>query len=186
MEHVSTFNLHQLLPVSADLAKAVSASWWPQIEDLRDDDVRLVSKYQRLIDWAVDYSKGITRGEHLYAVVRTADSHPKALVELVHTSNTKEPYLKFLNLYFEPRLDTLGVGEEGFSEVIDTIAAAITHAIGLIFDELPSYQLKVYGRGDEMKRVCDALKEVINDKTPRILEADGHGQWLVISKSKTS
>ena len=187
MEQVSPLALFHLRPITAELAEAMSEAWWPQIEDLGEDDVRLVSKYQRLIAWAEDYGEGVTKGEHLYGIVGAGESHPKALVELVHArAKSNTPYLKFLNMHFEPRLDTLDVGGDGFSEVIGTISAAIVHSIGLIFSDLPSYQLKVYGRGDEMKSVCDAIKYVINrEDTPApFLEADSHGRWLTVTKTQ--
>jgi hypothetical protein len=171
-----------------DCWKATLDQWTIEAQARGDEGVFLASEienYLRGLKQLTEREKNL----HSYFMVKKGVPYASSIIEVSHAlPQSDKPWLKLLNLTLRPGLlpkgdDSEEILKEGFS----VIAFSVTHAVELIFHELPATKLKIYGRTTEMisffkgiisSGFLDAALDAIN------LNMKIESNWLVIAKNE--
>jgi hypothetical protein len=179
---------YSLQRIDSQLVRSTHTAWSDQLTRLSSpEDYVLVSHYERILLWIQNFTDGlnVSKGENWYGLVDVQQGYPVALLELIHARPESDaPWLKLLNLYVEPRLDVekRELGDSStISEAAEVVVASITEALILTFEDLPSAQLKIYGRTEQMKGFFEGLVATFDDPVPGI-KVKLEGRWLVFDK----
>lgn len=134
--------------------------------------------------------KQLTESEdnlHCYFLVKNGKPFAVSILEVSHAlPKSDKPWLKLLNITLQPSLLPIGDNSsETLKEAFSVLAHSITHAIDLIFHELPSKKLKIYGRTPEMVSLFRAIisagfLDAALDAIQLTIKLEGN--WLVLAK----
>ena len=162
--------------ISDTTAKNINDGWFEQLSDIDGDLSYLASSVDRMVDWC---EKVLAAGEnHLWEICEEGDTFPRAIVEIADARKSKDPSLKFLNIYLEPNL-ILDYKEEVLKEdieaAIDILAYAMIASLSLAEDK-GTRKLKIFGRTSEMLNLFDSLLLTAPDE----YNLKRQGKWMII------
>jgi hypothetical protein len=176
-----------------DLLEKTREEWARQIESInQEEDIVLPTNYERIVDWAEKTVKSedeiFARPHGVTSDLNGGPEYAKALLKITYAHNRKPAYVKLLEIHLEPELDLDGREQIEFSdrkEARRVVSNALLNSLELIFTDLPSSKLKVYGRTEQMKSFFDLTIDTLEEEgsLPDGLDIEREGSWLVFDKS---
>jgi hypothetical protein len=126
---------------------------------------------------------------HCYFLVKNGNNFASSILEVSHAlPKSNKPWLKLLDISLQPSLLPVeGKEYTALKEAFLVSAYSISHAIGLIFNELPSKELKVYGRTPEMKNLFTAIVSTTElDQALDLFQLSIRleGSWLILERNE--
>ncbi len=181
--------MYKTIPITDDSVWAPTlATWTEEAAGLGEEGVFIKQEVELKLNSLREQSKE-QANIHGYFVVKDGERIASSLLETSHAMpNSAEPWLKLLNVTLRPTLLPAYNGDldlELMKETFHVSAVSIMRAIELIFHELPSRELKIYGRTAEM---LSLFKSIITAGTlDEVLETIGltarlESRWLVLAK----
>jgi hypothetical protein len=168
--------------------KPTLASWTAEAADLGEEGVFI----EREIDLRLSSLRGQSEAErniHGYFIVKNGEEIASSLLEISHAMpGTEKSWLKLLNVTLRPTLLPSYNGDgnlELMKETFQVSAISIMKAVELTFHELPSKELKIYGRTSEMQSLFKSIitAGALDDVLETIgLAARLESRWLVLAK----
>lgn len=165
-------------------------AWKEQACELGDEGVFLAQDVERTLNWLRQQADK-EKNSHGYFLVPSGEKIASSVVEFSHAMpQSKKPWLKLLNIWLAPKFLPTDNGEEeidieGLKEVLGVLAASIMFAVKLTYDELPSAELKIFGRTSHMRQLFTNVilaSEIEGAFDKAGLKARIEGKWLCIAK----
>jgi hypothetical protein len=185
---------YRLKKVDDLIGKATRDAWTSELRDA--DENFSPAGYYNLLD-SVSYRltlKGDDDHFYHYALIDSDKGNTaQAILGISHVlPNLPDSYLKVLSIRMTPRLDTRNVNTElnnrvtRHAEIAKVAAGCIAGALELTESVYPVDSFKLYTTStqtdlDMLLYVTDSLSQSILKDAG--INADSHGNWLVISKS---
>ena len=178
---------YEMKKVDTALFETTKTEWERQAGCLGDIGLLIQSDIGRVFQWVK------SNNLHNYALVREGCAYASAIIEITHAlPNSETPYLKVLDIKLEPNLNLEIQDQEDESvlkQIFDVQMYALIYSITLIFSELPSTKLKIYGRTDLMVGMFNGVISAgkIDDTLSKLgLTIRRESKWLVIDRAESS
>jgi hypothetical protein len=162
--------------------------WGIQANKLGDIGVLLVADIERKLEWAMKHEKSDS-ASHTYCLLDENECYARSVVEITQVlPKSDNARLKLLDITLEPNLNVEAKEEgdaETFKETFDILSQSIVESLSLIFSDLPSSELKIYGRTDRMAGMFDRMRTSgkLDDVLARCgLSVRQECKWLVFYK----
>lgn len=168
--------------------QATLDAWTHDVSAYGDAGVFLAGDIESRLRWQRQQAEE-TKDAYWYFIVENGQNVASSLIEVVHAMpRSDKPWLKLLDIDLKPSLVAAccdDVDGEALRKAARVLGTSIAHAIGLIFSDLPSRELKVYGRTSEMMMLFRAI--VSMGSLDSVLESAGlsvrlESKWLVLAR----
>lgn len=179
----------RLVQVTAEILDHTRTSWGMELEDVPFSP----SGYDQLLDSIAYKLESKTENIYYYALMAEGEQSATAILELSHVlPNLPETYLKVLSIRMTPKLDTRNTDTESNNrvtrhrEIAQIAASCIAEVLILSESEHKAPYFKLFTTSTQtdlemLLYVTDSLQSTVLKEAG--IEADHHGNWLVIRKS---